>query len=255
MLGTAAAAKLAMPSMGRCLTPNSFTGETAVVMADGSHKAIKDIKVGDQVLATDPVTGESGPRKVTALIKSSGHKQLVDISITDQDGSTGSFVSATEGHPFWVADSQEWVDAGQLRTGQWLQTSAGTWVQISAVRAHDEVTTVYNLTVDDLHTYHVSSGEARRSFTTPEGRSPADRSVHPTWTAFSTLHWAETSNPRSLGAHRSMMRASRRRRPKKPSSRLNSARRRSPGLPQLFRRSWTDHRLQAHTALQKQSSP
>ncbi|MFZ4279140.1 RHS repeat-associated core domain-containing protein [Streptomyces rhizosphaericola] len=172
MLGTAAAAKLAMPSMGRCLTPNSFTGETAVVRADGSHKAIKDIKVGDQVLATDPVSGESGPRKVTALIKSSGDKQLVDISIGDQDGSTGSFVSATEGHPFWVADSQEWVDAGQLRTGQWLQTSAGTWVQISAVRAHDEVTTVYNLTVDDLHTYHVSSGEATALVHNTGGKKP-----------------------------------------------------------------------------------
>lgn len=175
MLGTAAAAKLAMPSMrggGRCLTPNSFTGETAVVMADGSRKAIKDIEVGDQVLATDPETGERGPRKVTALIESSGHKQLVDISIANQGGSTDSFVSATEGHPFWVADSQEWVDAGQLRTGQWLQTSAGTWVQISAVRSYDETTTVYNLTVDDLHTYHVSSGEATALVHNTGGKGP-----------------------------------------------------------------------------------
>ncbi|MFJ7415614.1 RHS repeat-associated core domain-containing protein [Streptomyces sp. NPDC098077] len=155
MLGAGIGSKLAG---GRCLIGNSFTGDTPVVMADGSRKTIKDVKVGDKVLATDPETGESGPRKVTALIEGSGKKQLVDISVQSPDGSTDNIVSATEGHPFWVADSQEWVDAGQLKTGQWLQTSAGTWVQITALRAHDATTTVHNLTVEDLHTYYVLAG-------------------------------------------------------------------------------------------------
>lgn len=155
MLGAGIGSKLAG---GRCLIGNSFTGDTPVVMADGSRKTIKDVKVGDKVLATDPETGESGPRKVTALIEGSGKKHLVDISVQSPDGSTDNIVSATEGHPFWVADSQEWVDAGQLETGQWLQTSAGTWVQITALRAHEATTTVHNLTVEDLHTYYVLAG-------------------------------------------------------------------------------------------------
>ncbi|MFW3477167.1 RHS repeat-associated core domain-containing protein [Streptomyces microflavus] len=161
MLGTGIGAKLAVPSMRKgCPSPNSFTGETTVVMADGSRKAIKDVEIGDEVLATDPETGESGPRKVTALIQSSGNKDLVDISIDRQGRSADNIVSATEGHPFWVADIQEWVDAGRLKPGQWLQTSSGTWVQITAVRAYDKTTKVYNLTVDDLHTYHVSEATA-----------------------------------------------------------------------------------------------
>ncbi|MEU3002618.1 restriction endonuclease fold toxin, partial [Streptomyces sp. NPDC006995] len=155
MLGAGIGSKLAG---ARCLTPNSFTGDTPVVMADGSRKAIKDVKVGDEVLATDPVTGESGPRKVTALIEGSGKKQLVDISVESSDGSAGNIITATDGHPFWVADSQEWTEAGQLKPGQWLQTSAGTWAQITAVRAYSDIATVYNLTVDDLHTYYATAG-------------------------------------------------------------------------------------------------
>jgi hypothetical protein len=80
--------------------PNSFTGDTPVLMADGTRKPIKDVRVGDTVLAT----GESGPRKVTALINGDGDKQLVDITL-DTNGIAGSATStltSTDGHPFWV---------------------------------------------------------------------------------------------------------------------------------------------------------
>jgi hypothetical protein len=39
---------------------------------------------------------------------------------------------ATAHHPFWVPQLHRWVDATDLQSGQWLQTSAGTWVQITA---------------------------------------------------------------------------------------------------------------------------
>ncbi|MEU2156246.1 RHS repeat-associated core domain-containing protein [Streptomyces sp. NPDC019396] len=68
---------------------NSFTADTPVLMADGTRKDIKDVKIGDQILATDPETGQTGPRKVTALIQGGGEKQLVDITI-DADGRAGS---------------------------------------------------------------------------------------------------------------------------------------------------------------------
>lgn len=44
---------------------NSFAGDTLVLMADGTKKPIKDVKPGDKVMATDPETGETGPRKVS----------------------------------------------------------------------------------------------------------------------------------------------------------------------------------------------
>ncbi|MEW1722060.1 RHS repeat-associated core domain-containing protein [Streptomyces sp. NPDC093109] len=139
-----------------CLA-NSFTRDTPVLMADGTHKPIKDVRVGDKVLATDPQTGESGPRRVTTLIQGAGDKSLTDITVTDASGKPAK-ITATDGHPFWVPELDTWIDAGKLQPGQWLRTSAGTHVQISAI-AHRAVTTkVYNLTVDDLHTYHVLAG-------------------------------------------------------------------------------------------------
>ena len=38
---------------------HSFTEETQVELADGGHSDIKDVKVGDKVLATDPETGRA----------------------------------------------------------------------------------------------------------------------------------------------------------------------------------------------------
>ncbi|MDX3855797.1 Hint domain-containing protein, partial [Streptomyces sp. AK02-01A] len=97
----------------------------------------------------------------TAEIKGQGLKHLVKVVI-DTDGEKGiatAGVTATDGHPFWVPELAEWIDATDLRPGQWLRTGAGTLVQITAVEhwtAPDE--TVYNLTVSDLHTYYVLAG-------------------------------------------------------------------------------------------------
>ncbi|WP_443034380.1 RHS repeat-associated core domain-containing protein [Streptomyces sp. BE147] len=154
MLGAAGAAKWA--SLGKCFKAgNSFTPDTPVLLADGTRKPIKDIRIGDEVQATDPETGESGPRPVTALIKGTGDKQLVDITL---DTGTSHSLTATDGHPFWVPALNRWIEADQLSVGQWLRTSNGTWVQITAATHRTTTTTVHNLTVADLHTYYVLAG-------------------------------------------------------------------------------------------------
>ncbi|MFD0026247.1 polymorphic toxin-type HINT domain-containing protein [Streptomyces sp. NPDC058382] len=145
---------------GSCLAHNSFAADTPVLMADGTSKPIKDIKIGDKVQAADPETGEAGTRTVTALIEGNGKKQLVDLTIATgrTKGAKTGTLTATDGHPFWVPALHQWVEAGDLKAGQWLQTSAGTWVQVTAVKHRNESTAVYNLTVDDLHTYYVLAG-------------------------------------------------------------------------------------------------
>ncbi|MFC8835394.1 polymorphic toxin-type HINT domain-containing protein, partial [Streptomyces griseoincarnatus] len=68
-------------------------------------------------------------------------------------------VTATDGHPFWVPELGQWLDATDLQPGQWLQTSAGTHVQITAIeRWTTPGTTVHNLTVGDTHTYYALAG-------------------------------------------------------------------------------------------------
>lgn len=144
-------------------TCNSFVPGTKVLMADGSTKAIEKIKVGDKVVSTDPESGETRIETVTAEIKGQGLKHLVKVSI-DIDGKHGTKtaqVTATDGHPFWVAELGEWIKATDLKSGQWLRTSAGTYVQITSIeRWTVQQAAVNNLTVSDLHTYYVLAGAA-----------------------------------------------------------------------------------------------
>ncbi|MFF3565807.1 ricin-type beta-trefoil lectin domain protein [Streptomyces sp. NPDC002574] len=140
---------------------NSFVPGTKVLLADGSAKPIEKVRTGDKVVATDPKTGETRIETVTAKIKGQGLKHLVKVTI-DVDGKAGSRtaqVTATDGHPFWVPELRAWLKATDLRPGQWLQTSTGTYVQIASIRRWTvQGATVHNLTVSDVHTYYALAG-------------------------------------------------------------------------------------------------
>ncbi|WP_187414954.1 polymorphic toxin-type HINT domain-containing protein [Nonomuraea sp. PA05] len=146
---------------------NSFVPGTKVLMKDGTLKAIEDIRIGDAVIATDPEAGTTSTKAVTALLGNEGGKNLVELTIQTGDGGDKraneggrgvSTVTSTYQHPFWVPDLREWVDAGDLRPGMWLRTSAGTHVQVTAVKKWSATQRVHNLTVADLHTYFVAAG-------------------------------------------------------------------------------------------------
>ncbi|TDE21966.1 RHS repeat-associated core domain-containing protein [Actinomadura sp. 6K520] len=161
---------------------NSFVPGTPVLLADGGHRAIEDIRVGDKVLATNPETGETSPQPVLGTITTKGDKDLVRITVnTDapvrfrvtgevpQPSLTetrnlklakSGVVVATGDHPFWVAgDINAWVKATDLEPGMWLRTNAGIYAQLTAIKrraAQDQ--RVHNLTIASTHTYYVQAG-------------------------------------------------------------------------------------------------
>ncbi|MGW0478612.1 polymorphic toxin-type HINT domain-containing protein [Nonomuraea sp. NPDC003214] len=140
---------------------NSFTADTLVLMSDGSRKPIAEVRVGDYVLATDPASGKSTAKRVIHLIAGKGVKGLVEISLVASNNANSqedSSLIATAEHPFWVPSLQKWVHATDLLSGQWLQTSAGTWVKVGYIRRWTEGRHVRNLTIADFHTYHVLAG-------------------------------------------------------------------------------------------------
>lgn len=150
----------APPATGAC--KNSFVPGTEVLLADGTTKPIEDVEIGDKVAASDVETDDTQTRTVTRTIKGDGKKHLVTIAV-DTDGRSGdatSTITATDGHPFWLPDVGRWVDAGDLKRGQWLSTGSGTWVQVTAVKERTAQATVHNLTVEGLHTYYVLVGDA-----------------------------------------------------------------------------------------------
>ncbi|MEH1093180.1 polymorphic toxin-type HINT domain-containing protein [Micromonospora sp. CPCC 205739] len=142
------------------LSCNSFAPGTLVLMADGSKRPIEKVKTGEKVLATDPKTGKTVSKAVVATIIGNGQKELVRLVVdADEDRSRHSaeFV-ATAHHPFWDPEQHEWVDAEDLRPGMGLRSSDGDVVRVKSVERWVEPAIVYNLTIDDLHTYYVFAG-------------------------------------------------------------------------------------------------
>ncbi|OLT34389.1 hypothetical protein BJF79_07425 [Actinomadura sp. CNU-125] len=150
--------KAATSSGAKC----SFVPGTTVLMADGTHKPIDQLQVGDKVLATDPETGKITPQTVLTTHSNAGTKNLVKITV-DTDGKHGTktgTLTATDNHPFWLPTQKQWKNAGDLKPGMWLRTSAGTHVQITAIKTWTKYQRVHNLTVNTDHTYYAVAGGA-----------------------------------------------------------------------------------------------
>lgn len=136
---------------------NSFVPGTTVLMADGTRRRIEEVRVGEQVLATDPITGATVAKTVVATIIGSGLKHLVEVTV-DVDGNKGDktgVVVATDEHPFWVDSSRAWTNAEELEPGDQLRTPSGAPVEVLRTHTRTGTRTVYNLTIGDVHTYYV----------------------------------------------------------------------------------------------------
>ncbi|WP_420823273.1 polymorphic toxin-type HINT domain-containing protein [Streptomyces fulvoviolaceus] len=150
-----AAKALRAQAAGQCL--NSFPPQEDVRMADGSTKSIKDVKTGDEVLATDPETGQTEARTVLATIITKDDKDFADLTVKTRNGEFQ--IIATAHHPFWSPSKHTWINAGDLDRGMTLRTDSGPEVTVTSNRAFHEKHETRNLTVDGLHTYYVLAGE------------------------------------------------------------------------------------------------
>ncbi len=133
----------------------SFSGETPVLMADGRAEAIKNIKVGDKVTATDPTTGLTLSEPVTQL-HNNDDSDLVDVTVTTNTGT--QTIHTTYGHPFWNVFARTWTPAGQLATGTVLLAYDGQAAIVTGTRPVSGHAHMRNLTIDALHTYYVIAG-------------------------------------------------------------------------------------------------
>ena len=148
-----------------CPWPHSFQPTTPVVMGDGSRKAIGAVKVGDQVLATDPLTGKTSRQPVTMLYRNLD-RDLTDLTVAvDPNPAVAGDESletleTTWHHPFWDSTSQAWVDAEHLQPGHRLQGlfPRGT---VTVVRVHNFTGSqvMRDLTVAYIHAYYVVAGD------------------------------------------------------------------------------------------------
>ena len=128
-------------------------------MANGETQPISDIEVGDKVLATDPETGETTAREVTATHVMHHEADLLDVTITGPDGTTG-VVETTDGHKFWSATATEWTEAQHLDAGEHLRQPDGTTATVITLTPQDGQAHMWDLTVAVDHNYYVTYSDS-----------------------------------------------------------------------------------------------
>ncbi|WP_055527478.1 ricin-type beta-trefoil lectin domain protein [Streptomyces graminilatus] len=134
---------------------NSFPGGTEVLLADGGRKAIRDVRNGDLLLATDPASGRTVGEPVTFTF-SHPTQDLLDITLAG-----GGSLTSTPGHRMYVLGSG-WTLASDLRAGDSLRAPDGSSRTVTEVTDRNLTAprTVYDLTVSGLHTFYAVAGDA-----------------------------------------------------------------------------------------------
>ena len=139
------------PRTGGC-----FVAGTRVTMADGTQKAIDQVRVGERVLAFDEKSGELFPAPVTEVfVHPAWRDQAATILVNGR-------LRATDNHPFHV--NGQWRRADELRPGDLLrvltpapadfgQTRTTLAEAVGTLAPLDGADTVYNLEVGGYHTY------------------------------------------------------------------------------------------------------
>jgi RHS repeat-associated protein len=140
-----------------CRVGQSFAPTTAVLMADGFSKPISEVKVGDKVRATDPISGKTTSQTVEA-VHVDHDKALTDLKLKVNGRET--LVHTTQQHPFWDKTRKMWVGAGDLAPSDELSTNGGAPASVVEVVNFLSPRDMYDLTVDTVHTFYVLAGGA-----------------------------------------------------------------------------------------------
>ena len=91
------------------------------------RQSAEDINVGDKVLATDPVRGETAAKTVVGTITTQGRKNLVELTV-DTDGTAGDktgTILATAAHPIWAPEMRRWPTASAVQADEELRDARG----------------------------------------------------------------------------------------------------------------------------------
>jgi Flp pilus assembly pilin Flp len=131
--------------------PKCFAAGTPVKTAEGD-KPIEKVREGDLVWSRDEVTGALQLEAVLQTFVTPG-QSLVELLVTTRAGTT-EHLRVTPGHRFWV-EGRGWQPAEILSAGDEVRSSDGALLELRGTTSLAERATVYNLEVQDFHTYFV----------------------------------------------------------------------------------------------------
>ncbi len=135
-----------------------FAAGTLVVMADGTMTPIERIRSGDRVLSDIAPDRPGGlePGLVTGTSSRRCEETLrIELSVEDHR----LCVQVTAEHPFYLPESNAFVPARDLQSGQRLLDCHGRDVRVvkTEVCAHSPPILVYNLAVSEAENYFVAA--------------------------------------------------------------------------------------------------
>jgi len=134
------------------LTSTCFDGDTLIATNEG-QKRIDEIEVGDYVWAYNVETGELELKEVlTVYVKE--NDEILHLKTTEGD------IDTTTNHPFYVV-GKGWVAAGDLEVEDEILTIDGKLGNVLSFELEKLAAPipVYNIEVDEFHTYFVGDGD------------------------------------------------------------------------------------------------
>lgn len=118
-----------------------------------SSKSIKDIQLGDYVLAKNVVTDEVGFKPVVELFVFDD-RGVYELILQNESGEITK-IEVTDDHPFWIPDFG-WMDSIDLVPGLTVDSRSGEVLTVIDFKFLNKFEKTYNLSVSDWHTYYVS---------------------------------------------------------------------------------------------------
>ncbi|HWM87278.1 MAG TPA: polymorphic toxin-type HINT domain-containing protein [Kofleriaceae bacterium] len=141
---------------GKCDKPGVCFAPGTPVLSTVGLVAIEELEAGDLVWSRDDETGEEGYRPVVRTFVTPD-QPLLALALEDDRGA-GETIEVTPEHPFRV-EGVGWVAAGELQPDDRIVGSSGR-LRVAGSSASARTETVYNLEVEDFHTYFVGQGTA-----------------------------------------------------------------------------------------------
>ena len=151
--------------------------DTLVSTEDGL-RPIEEIQAGDYVWSENTETGKKELKKVLSV---SVTETTTLVHVTTENGTV---INTTESHPFYV-EGKGWCAAAELETGDVLRTEDGEQETVKSVQTEklDKAVKVYNLEIEDSHTYYVSADRVLVHNACERHHIASDKSVKSGFTA------------------------------------------------------------------------
>jgi Pretoxin HINT domain len=130
-----------------CLQDSCFAAGTPLLTPTGASP-IESFRVGDLILSRseDAPDGPVVAKRVLRTFQT--YSPLLALHIG------GRVIRTTAKHPFWV-ESRGWIAAEQVEKGELLLGAEGEQTMVRAIERMTESSPVYNMEVEDYHTYMV----------------------------------------------------------------------------------------------------